>query len=153
MSHRLDPLLAPASIALVGASERKGSPGRVLTEMIVNSGFDGRVYPVHPVYGSIQGQTCFPDLASLPETVDHVVLAVSNERLETALAEAIVHGAKAATIYSSCVLEDDTDRSAPKCGATAIIERRDVMARKHDRAAIGLIKPTHQMQKRALAAA
>jgi acyl-CoA synthetase (NDP forming) len=107
--HALDSLLKPASIALVGASERDGSPGRILAELIIDSSFEGRVYPVNPGYQTILDTPCYADLVSLPETVDHVVLAVSNQRIEDALASAINHGAKAATIYSSCILEHDTD--------------------------------------------
>ena len=45
----------------------------------------------------------------LPQAVDHAILAVSNERLEGALSQAVERGVKAATIYSSCTLENDTD--------------------------------------------
>ena len=37
MTHSLDPLLKPESIALVGASDREGSAGRVLAEMALKS--------------------------------------------------------------------------------------------------------------------
>ena len=107
--HRLDPLLKPDSIALVGASAKPGSPGRNLAELVINSGYQGAVYPVNPGYPEILGIPCFPDLSALPQAVDHAILAVSNERLEDALREAVEHGAKAATIYSSCILENDTD--------------------------------------------
>jgi acyl-CoA synthetase (NDP forming) len=102
-------LLKPQSIALVGASKRDGSPGQILSDMVINSTYGGNVYPVNPGYNQIYGQPCYPDLSSLPETVDHVVLAVSNARLEQILAEAIAHGARAATIYENCFLEDDTE--------------------------------------------
>ena len=107
--HRLDPLLRPNSIALIGASAKPGSPGRTLAELVIGSGYPGAVYPVNPGYREILGVPCFPDLAALPQTVDHAVLAVSNERLEGTLRQAIDHGAGAATIYSSCVLENDSD--------------------------------------------
>ena len=107
--HRLDPLLQPVSIALLGASERADSPGRVLAEMIIESEYSGTVYPVNPGYSEILGRHCYPDLAALPETVEHVVIALGNAHLESALGAAIEHGAKAATIYSSAVLEQDTD--------------------------------------------
>ncbi len=109
MSHRLDPLLSPGSIALVGASARPGSPGRALADMVIDSVWRGAVYPVNPGYESLFGVRCYPNLGSLPETVEHAVLAVSNERLEQALLEAISHGVRAATIYSSCMLENDTE--------------------------------------------
>jgi acyl-CoA synthetase (NDP forming) len=107
--HRLDPLLQPASIALLGASERTDSPGMVLAEMVINSRYPGSVYPVNPGYSQILGRPCYVDLATLPETVDHVIIALGNAHLESALSAAIEHGAKAATIYSSAVLEQDTD--------------------------------------------
>jgi hypothetical protein len=45
--HRLDPLLQPASIALLGASERAGSPGRILAEMVIESDYQGEIFPVN----------------------------------------------------------------------------------------------------------
>ncbi len=96
--HQLDPLLRPASIALLGASERRNTPGHVLADMTSNSAFAGRVYPINPRYPAIFNQTCYPDLASLPETVDHLVIALGNAHLEQALREVIAHGARAATI-------------------------------------------------------
>ena len=109
MAHRLDPLLRPGSIALVGASGRPDSPGRALADMVINSAYRGAVYPVNPGYESIFGIRCYPDLESLPETVEHAVLAVSNEKLDQALLDAIRHGVRAATIFSSCILENDTE--------------------------------------------
>jgi len=44
--HRLDPLLRPRQVALLGSSERIGSPGRTLAEMIFESNFAGTVIPV-----------------------------------------------------------------------------------------------------------
>ena len=119
--HYLDPLLCPASIALVGASEREGSPGATLAEMVINSAYAGEVYPVHPRSRAILGVDCFPTIESLPLAVDHVVLALGNQHLESALAASIDRGAKAATIYSSGVLADDAE---PR-----LIERLRAMAR------------------------
>ena len=107
--HYLDPLLKPGSIALLGASDRSDRPGHVLARHIIESDYPGKVYPVNPRCVSILGTTCYPDLASLPTTVDHVVIALGNENLEQALADTIEHGAKAATIYSSAVLADDSE--------------------------------------------
>ena len=77
--------------------------------MVINSVWRGAVYPVNPGYQSLFGTRCYPDLDALPETVDHAALAVSNERLEQALIDAVEHGVRAATIYSSCILENDTE--------------------------------------------
>lgn len=107
--HPLDPLLAPQSIALLGASARTGSPGAVLADMIINSEFAGEVYPVNPRYDTILGRDCFPDLAALPRKAEHVVIALGSASLESALDAAIAHGARAATIYASGALHGDTE--------------------------------------------
>ncbi len=107
--HRLDPLLKPASIALVGVSDRTDSPGQVLARMVIESDYAGEVYPVNPRYQKILDQVCYPTLESLPVRVDHVVIALGNAHLESALQATIEHGAGAATIYSSAVLEQDSE--------------------------------------------
>jgi acyl-CoA synthetase (NDP forming) len=124
--HHLDPLLRPTSIAVVGASERPHSVGRQTVENLLTGQYSGRLYAVNPGYEAILGIPCFPDLAALPETVEHVVLAVGDARIEAALDDTIEHGAVAATMMSSLVLEDDSppllrDRVAAKVDASSLI--------------------------------
>jgi acetate---CoA ligase (ADP-forming) len=108
MAHRLDPLLRPASIAVVGASERPGTVGRNLVENLLKGGFAGPLFAVNPGRESVLGLPCFPSLSSLPQRVEHVFFAVSDERIEAALDAAIAQGVRAVTLYSSLVLADDT---------------------------------------------
>ena len=118
--HRLDSLLAPRSIALVGASTRPESPGNSMVRMPLQAGYEGRLYPVNPGYDAVEGLRCFPSLAALPETVDHVVLGVANAKLETALEDAIAHGAKAVTIFASGLIAgDERGDLARRIGARA----------------------------------
>ncbi|MEM7564652.1 MAG: acetate--CoA ligase family protein [Pseudomonadota bacterium] len=107
--HRLDPLLKPASIALVGVSARESSPGNTLARMLLDSDYRGDIYLVNPAHSKILETVCYSDLEKLPVTVDHVVIALGNKHLEQALKAAIEHGARAATIYSSGILESDSD--------------------------------------------
>jgi acetate---CoA ligase (ADP-forming) len=109
MSHKLTPLLAPRSIAFVGASARKDTPGNGMMRTIRRGGFAGTVWAVNPSYREIEGYPCVPRLADLPAAPDLVVLSVKNERLEAALAEAVAVGARAATIFASGYLEGDAD--------------------------------------------
>jgi acyl-CoA synthetase (NDP forming) len=109
MRHRLDPLLRPASIAVLGASERADTVGRTSVENLRRSGFAGPMYAVNPRYSSVCGVPCFPSLAALPAPVEHVVFAVSDERVEAALDETIAHGARAVTLMSALVLAQDRE--------------------------------------------
>ncbi|MCH8228046.1 MAG: acetate--CoA ligase family protein [Proteobacteria bacterium] len=124
--HYLDPLLRPESIAVVGASERPDSVGRQTMENLLTGRYPGKLYAVNPAYKSVCGVQCFPDLVSLPENVDHVVLTVGDTHIEAALDDVITHGAKAATMMSSLVLAGDKEtllreRVAKKIASTGLI--------------------------------
>jgi acyl-CoA synthetase (NDP forming) len=109
MAHRLEPLLRPRSIAVVGATERAGTVGRTTVHNLLKGGYAGALFAVNPRYESVLGVPCFPNLAALPQPVEHVFFAVSDERIEAALDEAIAHGARAATLMSSLVLANDSE--------------------------------------------
>jgi len=109
MAHRLDPLLRPQSIAVLGATEREGTVGRHTVENLLKGGFEDGLYAVNPGRKSVLGVPCYPSLATLPEPVEHVIFAVADERVEAALDDVIAHGARAATIMSTLVIEGDSD--------------------------------------------
>ena len=119
--HPLEPLLAPRSIALLGASERRDTPGHDMVRMLVRGGFRGSVHAINPGYRAIEGYPCVPRFADLPEPPDLAVLSVRNDRLEQALAEAIAAGARSAVIFASGFVADD--RTPP------LAERLAAMAR------------------------
>ncbi len=68
-----------------------------------------RIHLINPNYPEIAGQRSYASLAEVPEPVDMAVLGVANARLEAALADAIKHGVRAATIFASCYLENDSE--------------------------------------------
>jgi acyl-CoA synthetase (NDP forming) len=98
----LQPLLAPGSLALLGASPRPDSFGKAMFEMAMSGGFNGRIFAVNPNYDEINGVSCYPTLDAMPAMAEHVVLGLANERIEQGLQQAIDHGAKAATIFADC---------------------------------------------------
>ncbi|HZU80899.1 MAG TPA: GNAT family N-acetyltransferase [Acidimicrobiales bacterium] len=69
-------LLRPTSIAVVGAARRAGTIGHQLLRNLLAAGFAGPVYPVNPSASSVAGVPCWPDVASIPGTVDLAVVAV-----------------------------------------------------------------------------
>ena len=71
----LRPILAPASVAVVGASRRPQSVGRAILRNIINSGFPGPLYAVNPAATSLEGIPCLPSAAALPESIDLAVIA------------------------------------------------------------------------------
>ncbi|MGY4509550.1 acetate--CoA ligase family protein [Bradyrhizobium sp. USDA 3650] len=108
MTHLLAPLLAPRSIAFVGAGPRPDTPGNDMLRMIEKAGFTGEIYPVNPKYERIEQYQCWPSMAALPKSVDLAILSVANMRLEEAVKRAIAAKARAAVIFASGYLENDT---------------------------------------------
>lgn len=106
--HFLEPLLNPRSIAVLGASERAGTVGCQLIINLQRGGYSGELYAVNPTRDSVFGLPCYPRLADLPGPAEHVIFALADSRVEAALDETIAHGARAATLYSTLLLENDT---------------------------------------------
>ncbi len=107
MHHRLDPLLRPRSIAVVGASERELSVGRQAVHNLLAGGFEGPLWPVNPGRDTVLGLPCFPGLDALPGTAEHVVFCLRDTLLESALDAAIDHGARAVTIMTQLIVPGD----------------------------------------------
>ena len=60
-------LLAPRSVAVVGATERAGAYGSEAVLNLARCGFDGAVYAVNPGRATVHGVPSFASLAELPE--------------------------------------------------------------------------------------
>ncbi len=69
-------VLAPESVAVIGASRRPRTVGRAILHNLVAGGFAGRVYAVNPQGQAMEGIACVPAAADLPEPVDLAVLTV-----------------------------------------------------------------------------
>ncbi len=69
-------LLTPVSVAVIGASRRPESVGRVILRNILTGGFSGPVYAVNPGAAELDGVPCVPSAAALPGDVDLAVIAV-----------------------------------------------------------------------------
>jgi acyl-CoA synthetase (NDP forming) len=100
-------MLAPRSVALVGASRKRNTVGNDMIRNIIPSEYAGAVYPVNPSYESLYGYPCFASISALPGPVDLAVLSVPNRVLENVVKEAIAAGARALVIFASAELEDD----------------------------------------------
>lgn len=105
----LAPLLAPASIAAIGASRRAGAIGHELIAAILKSGYGGELYPVNPRYSSIEGLACYPAIGDIGQPVDLAFLILSASRLEQQVDMAIAAGAKAMVITPNAIYEGDSE--------------------------------------------
>ncbi|MGO9975524.1 MAG: GNAT family N-acetyltransferase [Solirubrobacteraceae bacterium] len=91
----LRPVLAPASVAVVGATEEPGNVGRAIVANISGGGFAGVVVPVNPMGGVVCSRRAARGLAELEEAPDLVILAVDGEEVLAWAEHAAVVGARA----------------------------------------------------------
>ena len=98
---RLETMFHPNSIAVVGASTRQGSAGRAVMQNLIDTGFDGPVYPVNPDQGSILGKKSFAALNRIGEPVDLVVVATPLESVPSIIDAAGRINAAGAVIISA----------------------------------------------------
>ncbi len=96
----LDAFFKPESIALIGASEKEGSVGAVLTANAAD-GYEGSIYPVNPKYESVQGLECFSAIDDLPETPDLAVIATPAKTVPDLVEACGRAGVRAAIIISA----------------------------------------------------
>lgn len=105
--HWFDRMLSPASIAIVGASDRPGRPGNMVQRVLQAHGFAGDIWPVNPNHDRIGELVCYPDLSELPSAPDLVVVVVNSSRVEVAVQVAIDIGSGGIVIFSNNFIEQD----------------------------------------------
>ena len=76
----LDPLLKPRSVAVIGASRKRGTVGGEIFYNLIRCGFNGPVYPVNPTADVVQSVKAYPNLAEIPGPVDLALLVVPAPR-------------------------------------------------------------------------
>jgi uncharacterized protein len=88
----IDAFLAGRRFAIVGVSAKKRGFGYAVYQDLGKKGYD--VLPVNPNASIIDGDTCYPDLYSLPGKVDGIVLVVPPDQTERVVKEAAEVGIK-----------------------------------------------------------
>lgn len=105
----LNPLFHPGSIALIGVP-RGLKPGKVFLLGLMDQGFKGPIYPVHPTASEIDGFRAYQSLAEIPESVDMAVVLSPRQSIWQVLDECSKKKVKTVIIYTSGFSEVDPDQ-------------------------------------------
>jgi acetyltransferase len=123
MPHPLDSFFAPASIALIGASrDLEKIPGRLLS-MLRKNEFPGKIYPINPNYGDIDGLKCYPTIADVGQPIDLAVVIIPARAVLAALEQCAAAGVKNAVIISSGFAEEGGDSAAMQDAIVRLAKR------------------------------
>lgn len=107
--HYLNRFFTPKSVAIVGASARDNSVGYRLLLNMQEAGFAGGLYPINPKHEQLLGLTTYPDLISLPETPDLVVIATPAASVPSVVRLCGEKGVKSVVIISAGFAELGTN--------------------------------------------
>ncbi|MBC7345986.1 MAG: CoA-binding protein [Clostridia bacterium] len=129
--HELDNIFYPKSVAVLGVSDSRQRVGYNLFESLLQGGFPGSLYPVHPRLETVLGRRVYHSLAEIPEKVDLALLALNERATLAALEECGEKGVKGAVCVAGGY------REVGEAGA-ALEEELRAIARRYG---IGLIGP------------
>lgn len=101
MTRNLSGLFNPKSIAVVGASQFSQKVGAIALKNIILSGYQGKIYPVNPNISNVGSLKFYPNLSSLPEPPDLVVIAIPADLVPVILEECGLLGIKNVVIFSA----------------------------------------------------
>ncbi|MHC6231230.1 bifunctional acetate--CoA ligase family protein/GNAT family N-acetyltransferase [Arthrobacter sp. MMS24-T111] len=99
-------LLAPSSVAVIGASRKWGTVGYQLLEHIIEGGFHGSVYAINPEALELAGMIPYGKLSEVPERVQLAIIAVPYEEVAGVMEDCAAAGVKGVVIATAGFADD-----------------------------------------------
>ena len=97
----LRPFFEPRTVAVIGASRRRGSIGGELFRNVLEADFDGAAYPVNRGGEPVAGVRGYDSIAEIPDEVELAVICLPGPRVLEAADEALRKGVRALCVISS----------------------------------------------------
>ena len=116
------------NIAVVGISNKLGRPSLTVASYLKGQGY--RIIPVNPTIQDVNGEKCYPDLASIPEKVDVVDIFRKPADVLPVVEEAVRVGAKAIWMQEGIVNEEAASK-AREAGLQVVMDK--CMLKEHSR--------------------
>lgn len=101
MARSLGKLFDPTTIAIIGAYDTEDSLGYILIKNLVNGGFQGAIYPIHPTLQSIFGRTACTSLKNTPQPIDLALIAVAADQVPSVVEMCGEVGVRGVIIHST----------------------------------------------------
>jgi acetyl coenzyme A synthetase (ADP forming)-like protein len=116
-------LLAPRSVAVVGASNRRGAVGHEVLRNILDGGFTGQVFAVNPNQQYVQGVQCVPSADKLPIAPDLAIIAVPAEHVPDVVRACGERGVRGLLLLTAGFSETGADGRDKQAEITALAHR------------------------------
>lgn len=100
-TNPLNVIFAPKSVAVVGATERKGSVGRTIVWNLMSNTFGGTIFPINPKRKSVLGIKAYPNIRAIDEPIDLAIIVTPAHTVPEIVRECVAVGVKGAIIISA----------------------------------------------------
>ncbi len=104
--RNLEQLLAPKSVALIGASVKDGSVGLITMRNLLRGGFGGPIWLVNPKHRHIEGHPCYPSIDALPAAPQLAIVATPPHTVPVVIGELADKGTRAAVVITAGVRDE-----------------------------------------------
>ncbi len=108
----LDVMFSPRSVAVIGATEREGSVGRIVIRNLLQTSFGGTIFPVNPKWQSVLGLKAYSRLEKVPDEIDLAIIATPAKSVPDLVRECVAIGVKACIILSAGFKETGREGAA-----------------------------------------
>jgi acetyltransferase len=102
-------ILAPKSIAIVGASTNPKGIGSVILHNLISDGYKGEIYPINPKYDEVLGKKSYPDVLAVQEEIEQVCIAIPSTAVEDVVDQCIEKEVKSIVIVAAGFKEIGSD--------------------------------------------
>ncbi len=80
-------IMEPSAVAVIGASAEDGKIGNSVMRNLIDGGYEGDLYPVHPKADQILGHQCYPSVVDIPGNVDIAIFCIPAQFVAGVIAE------------------------------------------------------------------
>ena len=108
----LRPFFETRSVAVIGASRRRGTIGGELFRNVIEGDFQGAAYPVNRDGASVAGVRGYRSVDEIPDPVDVAVICVPAAGVVEAAEQALAHGVRALVVISAGLRGDGQRRAS-----------------------------------------
>ncbi|MCG5258977.1 CoA-binding protein [Cupriavidus gilardii] len=98
---QMNRIMRPDTVAVIGASSEDGKIGNSVMKNLINGGYQGKIYPIHPKAEEIMGMTAYKSVLDVPGEIDVAVFAIPAKLVAQALEEVGRKGIPGAVLIPS----------------------------------------------------
>ena len=122
----LEAMFHPNSVALIGATDRPASLGDTVMKNLLAGAKYRKVYPINPKRKMVRSVACFPDISSVPDTVDLAVVCTPADTVPAIVSDCAKSGVRSVVVISAGYRERGKEGAALEAEIASELDRSSI---------------------------